>query len=74
MTTKHLRQSLLLDMKALRTKQITVSEARVLTKQASTINQSLRFDLENKRENIRLMKALSKKEYNDLTLTALQIA
>ena len=57
----------------LRTGKITTSQARALTKQASIINQALRFDIENKRENIKLMKALSAKDYKEYKAKALKL-
>lgn len=65
-TTSQLRNDLFKDMKDLRDGKVDVKTSRQLTKVASAINQSLRFDIENKRENIRLMKATASKKYKDV--------
>jgi len=61
-------------MKKLSNGTIGVKEAREMTRAASTINQSLRFDIENKRENIKLMKATKKKVLLDNGPKALKIS
>ena len=73
MNSKQLRFNLTNTMRRLNTGDASIREAREMTKAASAINQSLRFDIENKRENIKLMKALGKKSYKDIAPTALKL-
>jgi len=74
MDSAKLRGSLMTTMKKLSNGTIGVKEAREMTRAASTINQSLRFDIENKRENIKLMKATKKKVLLDNGPKALKIS
>ena len=73
MTSKNVRAKLMTTMDELHCGRITTKEARVMVKAASAVNQSLRFDIENKRENIKLMKATKKTAYKDLAVKPLKL-
>ena len=73
MTTSNIRSILMKSITDLNLGKITIAQARAVTKQASAVNQSLRFDLENKRENIKLMRAMSAKDYKEYKVKALKL-
>lgn len=72
-TTKDLRKILFKEMMDLRCNRVTPRHAKQTTKIASQIIYSLRVDIENKRENIKIMKALSKNKFKDRDVKPLEI-
>lgn len=72
-STKNIREILFKQMKDLQSGSICIREARETNRTAKQINNSLRLDIENKRENIKLMKALNKKKYSELDAKPLKL-
>ncbi len=71
--SSNVRVILLDTLTGLRNMSIDVKTANAITKTASAINQSFRFDIENKRENIKLMKATASKNWKDIKSKSLTI-
>lgn len=72
-TTNDLRKNLLKDLECLRMGRMDIKTARAISEHAKQINTSLRYDIENKRENIKLMKATSSKKYKELNVESLKL-
>lgn len=72
-TTNDLRKNLLKDLECLRKGGMDIKTIRAISEHAKQINTSLRYDIENKRENIKLMKATSSKKYKELNVESLKL-
>ena len=72
-TTSSMRKILFSQMRKLQKGTICIREARETNRTAKQINNALRLDIENKRENIKVMKATKAKRLADIAPKSLKI-